>query len=136
MFAFSHREFTKKGEHTNVFKAALDAFNIFDLFIEVWRNLRWLFLAVVLRRPYIRNPEDARFDLYDAVNGKRDLTIYGHHETYAMLTVNQTQPTEPAPYHENSMPASLVAGKGHHLEEDEVSKDIKEYSNTYGEERV
>ena len=139
MFAFSHKDFMKKGEHTSIFKSALDAFNIFDLFIEVWRNMRWLFLAVVLRRPYVRNPEDARFDIYDALNGKRDVGVYGNHETYAMLNVPhgiQPQGDEPAPDYESGLPASLAAGKLHHLEGEEVPRDTKEYSSAYGDDRV
>lgn len=143
MFAFSHKEFMKPNEHTSVFRAAIDAFNIFDLVFEVWKNLKWLFLAVILRRPYVRNPEDARFDIYDAVNGKRDVAIYGESESYAMLNI-----PEPNPSQDNlgyDVPTSLMPGKHHHDEQESVElerKDLdiklepQEYVNTYGADRV
>lgn len=84
---FSHKEFVKPREKTSIFRSAVDAFNILDLWIEVWKNFKWLYRAVILRRPYVRNPEDARFDIYDAVNGKRDVAIYGDTESYAMLNI-------------------------------------------------
>ena len=137
MFAFSHKEFVKPDEHTSVFRSAIDAFNIFDLFIEVWKNLKWLFLAVILRRPYVRNPEDAKFDIFDAVNGKRDAAIYGETESYAMLNIrSQDNPAE-----EENLPPSLLPGKHHHngrqpvgLEHKDldIKLDSQKYVNTYG----
>jgi hypothetical protein len=141
MFAFSHKEFGKPNEHTSVFRSAVDAFNIFDLFIEVWKNLRWLFLAVILRRPYVRNPEDANFDIFDAVNGKRDVAMYGETESYAMLNVPENNRSQDNLGDEEGVPTSLLPGK-HHLHEQESVElerkdlDIKlkpeEYTNTYG----
>jgi len=141
MFAYSHKEFIKPNEHTSVFRAAVDAFNIFDLVIEVWKNMKWLFLAVILRRPYVRNPEDARFDIYDAVNGKRDVAIYGESESYAMLNIPEANPSQDNLGDEESVPVSLIPGKTHHNEQESVEperKDVdvklkpQEYSNTYG----
>jgi hypothetical protein len=87
MFAFSHKEFVKPGQHTSVMRAAVDAFNIFDLVVEIWKNLKWIWLAIILRRPYARTAQDGRFDVWGAVNGKRDVGAYGHNEAYAMLDV-------------------------------------------------
>jgi hypothetical protein len=144
MFAFSHKEFVKPNEHTSVFKSAVDAFNIFDLFVEVWKNVKWLFLAVILRRPYVRNPEDGKFDIYDAVNGKRDVAVYGDQETYAMLDVpGDRGRSQDNLGDEDGVPPSLFpAGKKHFEDEEEhvESKDLdvklkpQEYVNTYGSE--
>jgi hypothetical protein len=84
-FAFSHKEFFKPGEHTSVMRAAVDSFNIFDLVLEIWKNVKWLFVSVILRRPYTHTSDDGRFDVWGAVNGKRDVGAYGHNETYPML---------------------------------------------------
>jgi len=104
----------------------LDAFNIFDLFIEVWRNLRWLFLAVILRRPYIRNPESERFNIYDAMRGERQVeSVYGRVGTYAKLD----RPGD-AGQAEDGMPMSLLPRK--HQQEQEPDLSETEYSHTYG----
>jgi len=141
MFAFSHKEFVKPDEHTSVFRSAIDAFNIFDLFIEVWKNLKWLFLAVILRRPYVRNPEDAKFDIFDAVNGKRDVAIYGETESYAMLNIPENNRSQDNLGDEYGVPPGLVPGKHNHNEQQSVELERKhldvklkpqEYSNTYG----
>jgi len=148
MFAFSHKDFKSK-QKTPIFKSAVDAFNIFDLFFEVWKNMKWLWLAVVLRRPYARQPEDGKFDIWDAVNGKRDVAIYGNSESYAMLNIPSEQGREDGSGNideESGLPSSLMAGKKHRgtpdlemMEEPEspVTKlgSPPEYSNRYGGEK-
>jgi len=150
MFAFSHKEFKTK-QKTPFFKSAVDAFNIFDLFVEVWKNMKWLWLAVILRRPYIRHPEDGKFDIWDAVNGKRDVAIYGNTESYAMLDIPSDQGREDGSGNideESGLPSSLLAGKKYRKEvedvqtpEEPIPGDTKlepprEYSNTYGKEKL
>lgn len=140
-FAFSHKEFVIPGKHTSVFRAAVDAFNIFDLFYEVWKNMKWLFLAVILRRPYARAPEDGKFDIYDAMNGKRDVAAY--QDSYAMLDVPHEQTPNETSHtvldEESALPPSLVAGgargKYKPVDEGQEIQETKsqEYSNTYGE---
>jgi len=131
-YAFSHKEFKREGENTPMFKAALDAFNIFDLFREVWKNMRWLFGACILRRPYSRQPQEhATFGLYDAMHGKRDLAYYGDRDTYAMIDLDRHNAGKDE---ESGPPTSLLAG-GKPRDSDE-SKDYRkpvEYSNIYGE---
>ena len=135
MFAFSHKEFKREGEHTNVFKAALDAFNVFDLFHEVWKNLKWLFGACVLRRPYARQPQEhATFGLFEAINGKRDVAYYGNRDTYAMLDLDRHTVTYKD--EERGPPGSLLAGgKPRDSETDDYKGYQKpvEYSSVYGE---
>ena len=134
VYAFSHKEFVRKGEKTNIFKSALDAFNIFDLSSEVWKNVRWLFGACILRRPYARQPEHATFGLYEAMNGKRDVAFYGNREDYAMLNFERNNQGKDE---ESSMPASLLAGyKPRDSETDDFKDEYRkpeEYSNRYGE---
>ena len=132
MYAFSHKEFKREGEHTKIFKAALDAFNIFDLFNEVWKNLKWLFGACILRRPYGRQPQEhATFGLYEAMNGKRDVAFYGNRESYAMLDIDRNAPGKDEEF---GVPVSLLAG-GRPRESNEYKDYSKpeEYSNRYGE---
>ena len=138
MVAFSHKEFVQPNKHTSVFSSAVDAFNIFDLFVEVYKNLRWLFLAVILRRPYVRNPEDGRFDIYDAVNGKRDVALYGESETHGMLEVPHN-PSQENLRDGESLPPSLQPGKKYRDEPEYVErKDLdvqlkpEDYNNTLG----
>jgi hypothetical protein len=112
MFAFSHKEF-KTEEPTSVFQAAVDAFNIFDLFPEVWRTMRWLFSAVILRRPYARQVGDGKLDIQGAVSGKRDvLPGYGQVDSHPMLDMqDQGRATPDAMLdEEHGMPTSLRAG--------------------------
>jgi hypothetical protein len=134
VFAYPWKEFRNPdGKKTNVFKAAVDAFNIFDLFVEVYRNFRWLFLAVVLRRPYSKDPDMDRMDVYGAMMGTRNTAGYGKPdtETYAMLNVPQT--TEPPPQDidmEGSgyVPSSLRPANGKYSDredEDEDDADLK-----------
>jgi len=160
MFAFSHKEFLQD-KKTSVLRSAVDAFNIFDLFIEVWRNMKWLFLAVILRRPYIRRAEDGKFDIFDAMNGKREVAAYGNSEAYAMLDVPSS---DRAPEYSSNLeeengsgiPTSLLPGhqkparyddfKVAELEDEEsLSRDRtpnrtpnpqQEYSNTYGQDKL
>jgi hypothetical protein len=105
IFAFPYTYFVKPNDHTSTLRAAIDAFNILDLWTEVWKNVKWLFLAVILRRPYIRNPEDARFDIFDAVNGRRDASMYGDQEAYSMLYI-------PERNYEDEVPRSLLPRDG------------------------
>lgn len=134
MYAFSHKEFKREGEHTNIFKAALDAFNIFDLFNEVWKNLKWLFGACVLRRPYARQPQQhATFGLYEAMNGERDVAFYGNREDYAMLNLDRNNRGKDE---ESALPTSLLAGGSRRYSEADDYRDYtkpEEYSNRYGE---
>ena len=69
-----------------------------DVWIDVWNNIKWLFEAVLLRRPY-RHPKDAKkFDIFEAMNGKRDIAIYGESESYAMVDIpNREEPNEIPP---------------------------------------
>ena len=144
VFAYSHREFFVPGKHTSVFRSAVDAFNIFDLFVEVGRNMKWLWTAVILRRPYVRTQQDQRFDIYDAFNGKRDVGAYGTQESYAMI---DSPPQRAGAYaSEEALPASLVAGgrspsngrrkgyEGVKLEQREILDEG--YTNRYGEKHV
>lgn len=62
----------------------------------MWKKPKWLFLAVILRRPYVRNPEDAKFDIFDAVNGKRDVAIYSS-ESYEMLDIPNCEEQDEKP---------------------------------------
>jgi hypothetical protein len=120
----------------------LDAFNIFDLFVEVWKTVKWLFVGVILRRPYVRSPEDGRFDIYDAVNGKRDVGVYGTHDTYAMLDIPSERNGASGNFvaDDEGVPSSLMPGKKLRdedmdiVEQEAVSPELKpeEYSNTYG----
>jgi hypothetical protein len=145
VYAFSHKEFAVPGKHTSVFRSAVDAFNIFDLFIEVWKNLKWLFTAVILRRPYARQPRDGKFDIYDAVNGKRDVALYGAHapqdSSYAMLDIPPTSDRNKhhrADDENNSRAPSVAPGtkmQEYEALEVEEPKKLKNegYSNTYGD---
>jgi hypothetical protein len=131
-YAFSHKEFKGEGEPTPILKAALDAFNIFDLFHEVWKNVKWLFGACILRRPYNRQQEHATFGLYEAVHGKRDLAYYGDRDAYAMLDLDRHNVGKDE---ESGPPTSLLAGGKPRDSEDEF-KDYRkpaEYSSIYGE---
>lgn len=145
VYAFSHKEFAIPGKHTSVFKSAVDAFNIFDLFVEVWKNIKWLFTAVILRRPYACQPHDGKFDIYDALNGKRDVALYGAHATqdssYAMLDIPPTsdRTTRHQVDEENNSRAQSVSPstkmqqyEALEVEEPKKSKS-EEYSNTYGD---
>jgi len=133
-FAFSYKPFVKPGQHTPFFRSALDAFNIFDLFVEVWKNVRWLFLAVILRRTYIRNPEHETFNIYDAFNGKRNVSVYGRQDEYSKL--DRRGDDERGRASEAEVPLTLLPGKKEDAqagEEQEFSDRIPQYSNTYGE---
>jgi len=69
-----------------------------DVWIEVWKNMKWLFFGVILQRPYVRRPEDAKFNIFEAMNGRRDIAIYGGPESYAMLDIpNREEPNEIPP---------------------------------------
>ena len=59
--------------------------------------------------PYIRNPEDARFDIYGAMNGTRDLASHGNQDTYAMLSVQHARPNEPASDQENGVQVDRIS---------------------------
>ena len=111
MFAFSHREF-KTEKPTPVFRAAVDAFNIFDLFPEVWRTTKWFFLVVILRRPYIRQEGDGILDIQEAFNGKRDVIPgFGEVDSHPMLDISDRGRTTPDVIdEERGIPASLIAG--------------------------
>src|SRR5271169_2664020 len=109
MFAFSHKEF-KTEEPTPVFQAAVDAFNIFDLFPEVWRTMRWFFLAIILRRPYVRQVGDGNLDIQGAISGKRDvLPGYGRVDSHPMLDIQDRGRTTPDAVldEEHGIPMSL-----------------------------
>lgn len=145
MFAFSHKEFKTK-QKTPILKSAIDAFNIFDLFVEVWKTMKWLWLAVVLRRPYVRQPEDGRFDIYDAFNGKRDVGIYGNSEAYAMLDIQGREDGSGNIDEESGPPSSLQPGKNYRktpdiqipkepLSRNAILEPPQEYSSTYGKEK-
>jgi hypothetical protein len=134
VFAFPWKDFrSPDGQKTNVFKAAVDAFNIFDLFVEVYRNFRWLFGAVVLRRPYTKDHEMDKMDVYGAMMGTRNGAAYGKPdtETYAMLNVPQA--TEPPPQDldmeaSGYVPKSLRPANGKYSdreEEEEEDVDMK-----------
>jgi hypothetical protein len=60
-----------------------------DLWVEVWRNAKWIFLAIILRRPYLRSPDEDRFDIWAAMNGTRE---------YAILDVPQENGGEEVEY--------------------------------------
>jgi hypothetical protein len=141
VYAFSHKEFAVPGKRTPVFKSAIDAFNIFDLFVEVWKNIKWLFTAVILRRPYARQPQDGKFDIYDALNGKRDVALYGaHDQPYSMLNIppapNQTNIHEVGEEAGSRAPSIAPSTKMQQYEAVEVEEPKKlrteGYSNTYG----
>jgi len=140
VFAYSHKEFIEPGKRTLVMHAAVDAFNIFDLFVEVWKNMKWLFQTVILRRPYKRAPEDGKFDIYDAYNGKRDVGAFGGQETYAMIDSPPDHNQVPAFADDDLPPSLLPGGKSppngkHEYEEVESAPDAQRleegYSNTY-----
>lgn len=148
MFAFSHKEF--KGQKTSVLKSAVDAFNIFDLFVAVWQNMKWIWFVGILRRPYTGQPDDGRFDIWNAVHGKRDVAIYGGPETYAMLESPSDQGREDASGNIDEevrgFPSSLLPGKKHRnapdaqmMEElgpqDATLEPPPQYSSTYGKEK-
>jgi hypothetical protein len=142
VYAFSHKEFAVAGKHTPVFKAAMDAFNIFDLFVEVWKNIKWLFTAVILRRPYARQPQDGKFDIYDALNGKRDVAQYGaHDQSYAMLDIppppNRNRIHEVDEEAGSRAPSITPSTKMQQYEAIEVEEPKKlrteGYLNTYGD---
>jgi hypothetical protein len=144
VWAYSHKEFLVPGKRTPVFRSAVDAFNIFDLFVEVWRNMKWLFLAVILRRPYVRTREDGKFDIYDALNGKRDVGAYGGPDSYAMIDSPPHRHQNPVFRDEEEIPSILVPGGAtppngkHYYEEVESQPAVrpveKGYTNTYGQE--
>lgn len=77
LYAYSWREFIAPTgapkRQTSIFRASVDAFNIFDLFVEVYRNLRWFWKAVVLRQEHIRHPRDARFDIHAPMDHRTEL---------------------------------------------------------------
>ena len=113
--------------------------------------MKWLWLAVILRRPYIRHPEDGKYDIYDALHGKRDVGIYGQPESYAMLDIHERNGTAPDATvdEESGLPASLMAGRGKKsggtkdVQMVEETKEVQdpepthqEYSNTYGSEKM
>ena len=77
--------------------------------------MKWLFLGLVLRRPYVRRPEDGKFDIYDAIHGKRDVHAYGQVESYTMLDIPNRGRATPDPMldEESSMPTSLRVGGNH-----------------------
>jgi hypothetical protein len=147
-FAYSPYEFKKPGIHTPVFKSAVDALNVFDLFIEVYKNLKYLFLNIILRRPYAREPENETFNLQGAFGGKRNLSIYAKQHAYDEIPIRAVKGTdEEALVDEGTIPASLLPGLkrpvfpdddlasskedlGHELK---PMKLEREYSNTYGE---
>lgn len=76
-YAYSWKEFVAvKGQPkrpVSIFRAAVDALNIFDLFVEVGRNLKWFWFAVILRREHVRNPDDARFDIHAPAEHRAEL---------------------------------------------------------------
>jgi hypothetical protein len=138
VYAFSHKEFAVPGKHTSVFRSAVDAFNIFDLFVEVWKNLKWLFTAVILRRPYARQPRDGKFDIYDALNGKRDVALYGAHasqdSSYAMLDIPTTSDRNNHHQVDDETAPGTKMQQYEALEVEEPKKLKAEgYSNTYGD---
>jgi hypothetical protein len=128
-FAYPWKDFRNKdGKKTNVFKAAVDAFNIFDLFVEVYRNFRWLFVAIVLQRPYTKVPEMDRMDVYGAMMGTRNTAAYGKTdtETYAMLNIPQA--TEPPPQDIDMestgyVPSSLRPANGKYSDREDEEED-------------
>jgi hypothetical protein len=134
IFAYPWKEFRDPdGKKTPILKSAIDAFNIFDLCIEIWRNARWVLLAVVLRRPYAKDPEMERMDFYGAMMGTRNTAAYGKSETesYAMLNVpdgsgaSQHEDEEaPGDYPKNLRPAPFKFSD----QEDEV--DIADESES------
>lgn len=151
MFAFSHKEF-KKDEPTPVFEAAVDAFNIFDLFPEVWRTMRWIFLAVILRRPYVRQVGDGNLDIQGAVSGKRDVVPeYGQVDSHPMLDIQDRGRATPDAMldEEQGIPMSLRAGGKKFRDERSDVKMVEEigsedpdlppppqYTKSYGTENM
>lgn len=151
MFAFSHKEFKTK-QPTQVFRAAVDAFNIFDLFPEVWRTTKWFFLAVILRRPYVRQVGDGKLDIQEAFNGKRDVIPgYADVDSHPMLDIPDQGRATPDVMldDERRVPASLVAGGKKFRDEQSEVKMVENigpeesefppppvYSNTYPGDRV
>ena len=158
VFAYPWKEFCDPhGKKTNIFKAAVDAFNIFDLFIEVWHNFRWLFVAIALRRPYPKDPYVERMDVYGAMTGTRSTAGYGKtdQESYAMLNVPNAP--EPAPQEMDEeaageYPTILKPARGKYSdrEDEDESKPSPTgsdppayrseftnagYTNTYGQDR-
>lgn len=77
LWAYSWKEFVSKSgapkRQVSIFRASVDALNFFDLFIEVGRNLRWFWHAVILRKEHIRHPEDARFDIHATSEVRKQL---------------------------------------------------------------
>jgi hypothetical protein len=150
MFAFSHKEF-KNENSTSVFKAAVDAFNIFDLFPEVWRAAKWFFLAVILRRPYVRQAGDEKFDVHGAFSGNRDVAPgYGEVDSHPMLDIpDRGRATHDALLdEERGIPTSLRAGGNKFRDKPSDVKMVEntkpegsdfppppEYSNSFGEEK-
>jgi hypothetical protein len=150
MFAFSHKEF-KKEKPTPVFRAAVDAFNIFDLFPEVWRTAKWFFLAVILRRPYVRQAGDEKFDVHGAFSGNRDVVPeYGGVDSHPMLDIPDRGRATPDGLldEERGIPTSLRAGGNKFREKQSNAKMVEntkpedtdfplppEYSNSFGEEK-
>ena len=113
--------------------------------------MKWIWFAVILRRPYARRPEDGRFDIWDALNGKRDVASYGNSESYAMLDIPSDHGREDGSGdndEESGHPSSLLPGGKKHrgtpdlqMMEEPMTGDAKfepsqEYSNTYGKEKV
>ena len=85
-------------------------------------------------------PTDGRFNIYDAMNGKRDLAIYGNHETYAMLDVPAGQTAfgrdadeEEAFAIDKSPYLGPKAGQPRTSELEDIPP---KYSNTYGQDRI
>ncbi|CCG83548.1 Predicted protein [Taphrina deformans PYCC 5710] len=75
-FAYSYKDFVAKAgpkRRVSMFMAAVDAFNIFDLFVEVGRNLTWFWHAVILRKDHIRHPADTRFDIHASPEHRAEL---------------------------------------------------------------
>jgi len=158
VFAYPWKEFRDPGgKKTNIFKAAVDAFNIFDLFIEVWHNFRWLFVAIVLRRPYPKDPYTERMDLFGAMTGARNTAGYGKadQESYAMLSVPNAPEPPPLEMDDEAAggyPTSLRPARGK-FSDGENDEELKPsptrsdppayqaestdtgYTNTYGQDR-
>lgn len=87
LWAYSWKEFISTSgapkRQVSIFRASVDALNFFDLFIEVGRNLRWFWHAVILRKEHIRHPEDARFDIHATHEDRRDLVRQETEAVYA-----------------------------------------------------
>jgi len=95
-------------------------------------------VTVILRRPYVARPDDGRFNIYDAMNGKRDVAIYGNHETYAMLDVpaGQTAFARDVDEEEAFDKSPYLGPKAEQPRTSELEDIPPQYSNTYGQNRI